>query len=64
MKALFDTDTELHDSVLNSQNNDVRTAKQVLQAMKEDLPEDSPEWVSENIEATLEMLKDYKEVQE
>jgi len=58
----FNTDTPLPSSALEAQNEDVKTAKQVLDAMQEDLSSDAPNWATENIEATIELLKQYKGV--
>jgi len=58
----FNTDTPLSSSVLDSQNEDVKTALNVLEAMQEDLSSDAPNWATENIEATIELLKQYKGV--
>lgn len=46
------------DSALNSQKSQEEKTREVLEAMKEDLAEDS-EWASENIDATLELLENY-----
>jgi len=47
-------------SILDAQNEDVKTAEQVLEAMKEDLTKDAPNWATENIDATLELVKEWR----
>jgi len=51
-------------SALDAQNKDVKTAVKVLKAMKEDLATEAPSWTEETIDATVEMLKEYKGVSE
>jgi len=47
-------------SVFDAQKDDAKIAKQVLEAMQEDLSEDAPSWATENVEATVELVKEWR----
>ena len=61
MNTNFDSNTTMPESVFEAQNEDVKTARNTLEAMIEDLANES-EWTKENVETTIELLEAWKGV--
>ena len=61
MSTNFDSNTPMPESVFEAQNEDVKTARNTLEAMIEDLANET-EWTKEHVETTIELLEAWKGV--
>jgi len=54
--------TPLNESVLNAQDEKLKTAKEVLDALRKEAAENDCEWLAENLEVSMEAVKERRGV--
>ena len=54
--------TPLNESVLNAQDQKLKTAEEVLDALRKEAAENETEWLAENLEVSLEAVKEKRGV--
>ena len=50
-------DVPIGGSILSSQNEDLKTAEEVLQTLADEARSNGDEWVAENLEASRDLVK-------
>lgn len=56
----LDNPTPLNESVLTAQDEKLKTTEQVLDALRKEAEENGQEWLAENLEISMEAVKERK----
>jgi len=54
--------TPLNESVLNAQDEKLKTAEEVLDALRKEAAENEADWLAENLEVSMEAVKERRGV--
>jgi len=58
----YDNATPLNESILNAQDEKLKTAEEVLDALRKEAAENEADWLAENLEVSMEAVKEKRGV--